>query len=230
MVDLSKSEHSIFTTAFLVLRFVYIGGDVKFQGETGGRSGDGCLIMESMMKTLQIFLLTCLIFFQINLLYSEDNMSFSLTSPAFTHGGEIPSRYTCQGKDQSPALEWAGVPAGTKSLVLIVDDPDAPDPKAPRMIWVHWVLFDIPFDAAGLPEGVSSRNLPEGTREGMNDWNKTGWGGPCPPVGTHRYFFKLYALDRVLDLPGHPGKKKVESAMKGHVLDEAVLMGTYRKR
>lgn len=152
----------------------------------------------------------------------------TITSTAFAHQGEIPSTYTCEGPDISPPLQWSGLPAGTISLVLIVDDPDAPDPAAPRMTWVHWVLYNIPVSATGLPEGV--RNLPPGTREGLNDWNRTGWGGPCPPIGRHRYFFKLVALDTVLPDLGSATKSRVEDAMKGHVLARAELIGTYQKK
>jgi Raf kinase inhibitor-like YbhB/YbcL family protein len=151
----------------------------------------------------------------------------SLESPAFTAKGRIPRKHTCEGDDVSPALAWSGVPAGAKSLALIVDDPDAPDPRAPRMTWVHWVLYDIPPDAPGLPEGATS--LPAGTREGRNDWKRTGYGGPCPPVGRHRYFHKLYALDVALGDLGEPSKAKLEAAMKGHILAHAELVGTYQK-
>ncbi len=157
-------------------------------------------------------------------------MAMTIASPAFAHGGEIPSAYTCEGKDVSPPLEWSGVPEQAKSLALTVDDPDAPDPAAPRMTWVHWVLYDIPPSARGLPEGVAPAALPPGTREGTNDWKRTGWGGPCPPIGRHRYFFKLYALDRTLGDLGRPTKAKLEKAMEGHVLARAELMGTYKKK
>jgi hypothetical protein len=153
-----------------------------------------------------------------------------ITSKAFVAGQEIPSAYTCQGKDVPPALAWDGAPAGTKSFALIVDDPDAPDPKAPKMTWVHWVLYDIPATATGLPEAVAPAGLPAGTRQGVNDWKRTGYGGPCPPIGRHRYFFKLYALDAMLGDLGAAAKGDVERAMKGHVLGEAVLVGTYQKR
>jgi Raf kinase inhibitor-like YbhB/YbcL family protein len=122
------------------------------------------------------------------------------------------------------------VPASAKSLVLIVDDPDAPDPKAPKMTWVHWVLYDIPPTERGLPQAVAARDLPPGTREGTNDWKRTGYGGPCPPIGRHRYFHKLYALDVVLGDLGQATKTQVEAAMKGHVLAQAELLGTYRKK
>ncbi len=129
----------------------------------------------------------------------------------------------------SPPLEWSGAPAGTRSFALIVDDPDAPDPKAPKTTWVHWVLYDIPAGATGLPAGVDSKSLPPGTREGLNDWKRTGYGGPCPPVGRHRYFHKLYALDTVLGDLGRPTKAKLEAAMKGHVLAQAELVGRYQR-
>jgi Raf kinase inhibitor-like YbhB/YbcL family protein len=155
--------------------------------------------------------------------------ALTLTSTAFAHNGEIPAHHTCEGKDVSPPLAWSGLPAGTKSLALIVDDPDAPDPKAPKTTWVHWVLYNLPADAGGLPEGVAAGDLPAGTREGRNDWKRTGWGGPCPPLGRHRYFFKLYALDAELPDLGRPDKARVEAAMKGHVLGQAELVGTYEK-
>jgi Raf kinase inhibitor-like YbhB/YbcL family protein len=156
-------------------------------------------------------------------------MPLSITSPAFQPGGEIPKVHTCEGKDTSPPLAWSGVPHGTRSLALVVDDPDAPDPKAPKRTWVHWVLYDIPPVSMGLPGAITTRDLPVGTLEGSNDWRRTGYGGPCPPIGRHRYFFKLYALDLVLaDLRG-PDKAKLEKAMEGHVLAQAELIGTYQK-
>jgi hypothetical protein len=155
-------------------------------------------------------------------------MSITLRSPAFTEGSGIPTVHTCEGADSSPALEWSGVPASAKSLALVVDDPDAPDPKAPKMTWVHWVLYDVPASATGLAEGVKS--LPAGTREGVNDWHRTGYGGPCPPIGRHRYFFKLYALDRMLGDLGSPTKARLQEAMEGHVLAQGELMGTYEKQ
>jgi Raf kinase inhibitor-like YbhB/YbcL family protein len=154
-------------------------------------------------------------------------VAFALTSPAFSGGGSIPREYTCEGPDISPALEWTGAPAGTQSFALIVDDPDAPDPKAPKMTWVHWVLYDIPASATGLPKGV--KQLPAGTREGINDWKRTGYGGPCPPIGRHRYFHKLYALDAALGDLKNPRKPDLEHAMQGHILAQAELMGTYQK-
>lgn len=156
-------------------------------------------------------------------------MSLAIASPAFAHDSAIPPRFTCEGKDVSPPLAFSGAPAGTKSLALIVDDPDAPDPAAPRMTWVHWVLYDIPATCSGLPEAVKPAGLPPGAREGVNDWGRTGYGGPCPPIGRHRYFHKLYALDTVLPDLKHPKKAVLEKAMQGHVIAQAVLIGTYQK-
>ena len=156
-------------------------------------------------------------------------MALSISSSSFADQGEIPKKHTCEDKDLSPALSWSGAPAGTKSFVLIVDDPDAPDPRAPRMTWVHWVAYDLPADSTGLPEGVRKDALPKGGREGFNDWKREGYGGPCPPVGRHRYFFKLYALDVALGALDHPTKADIERAMKGHVLAQATLVGTYQK-
>jgi hypothetical protein len=157
-------------------------------------------------------------------------MPLVLTSSAFTHQGSIPQQYTCQGRDVAPFLSWSGAPDGTKGFVLVVDDPDAPDPAAPKRTWVHWVLYNIPPTASGLPEAVTSAKLPPGTREGTNDWNRTGYGGPCPPVGRHRYFFKLHALDVELPDLGPARKADVEKAMEGHVLAKTELIGTYQKR
>ena len=152
-----------------------------------------------------------------------------LTSDAFSPGGEIPSEYTCEGTDISPPLSWSEVEAGTKSLVLIIDDPDAPDPAAPKITWVHWVLYNIPPTATGLAAGASRESLPRGTREGLNDWKRTGYGGPCPPVGRHRYFHKLFALDVELPDLGHPTKVELMKAMEGRVIASPELVGTYKK-
>lgn len=157
-------------------------------------------------------------------------MTLRITSESFEHDGAIPTKHTCEGVDVSPPLAWSGVPANAKSLVLIVDDPDAPDPKAPKMTWVHWVVYDIPKTATGLPEDAAREGLPDGAREGRNDWKHVGWRGPCPPIGRHRYFHKLYALDTTLPDLGQPDKAAVERAMRGHVLAEATLVGTYAKR
>lgn len=155
-------------------------------------------------------------------------MTLKLTSTVFTHGGEIASKYTCEGQDISPPLAWFGVPPNTKSFALIVDDPDAPDPAAPKMNWVHWLLYNLPANVSSLAEAV--QQLPAGTLPGVNDWKRTGYGGPCPPIGRHRYFHKLYALDTVLPDLDKPTKAVLEARMKGHVIAQAELMGTYQKR
>ncbi len=157
-------------------------------------------------------------------------MTLTIRSSSFTDGAKIPVRHTCEGDDVSPALAFDGIPAGARSLALVVDDPDAPDPRAPTRVWVHWVLYDLPPDTRALPEGIGSAGLPKGAREGLNDWNRPGWGGPCPPIGSHRYFFRLYALDSVLGDLRRPNKAALLKAMKGHVLAEAQVMGTYEKQ
>ena len=150
-----------------------------------------------------------------------------LTSSAFENSGQIPKRFTCEGINVSPALAWRDVPGAAKSLVLVVDDPDAPDPAAPQRVWVHWLVYNIPATCSGLPEAVKA--LPEGALDGLNDWHRTGYGGPCPPIGRHRYFHKLYALDTVLPDLRQPDKKALLQAMQGHVLAEAQCVGTYQK-
>jgi len=150
-----------------------------------------------------------------------------ITSTAFSGNGDIPIVHTCEGRDQAPPLAFGDVPAGARSLALIVDDPDAPDPSAPKMTWVHWVVYDMAPSTAGLPAGGA---LPAGARDGLNDWKRIGYGGPCPPVGRHRYFFKLYALDTALSFAHPPTKAQLEQAMKGHVLAHAELIGTYARR
>lgn len=154
-----------------------------------------------------------------------------LTSTAFADRSMIPTKYTCEseGQELSPPLTWSGVPKEAKSLVLIVDDPDAPDPAAPRMTWVHWVLYNIPPDVDHLPEGISPESLPAGTLQGKNDWKRTGYGGPCPPIGRHRYFHKLYALDATLPDLHNPTKAQVEAAMQTHVIAQVELIGFYQK-
>ncbi|HEX3148458.1 MAG TPA: YbhB/YbcL family Raf kinase inhibitor-like protein [Gemmataceae bacterium] len=156
-------------------------------------------------------------------------MPLTLTSTAFQRNGPIPAKYTCTGDDLSPPLEWTGVPGDARSLALIVDDPDAPDPKAPKRTWVHWVIYNLPARDGSLPEGVSASQLPTNAVQGTNDWPRLGYGGPCPPIGRHRYFFKLFALD--IDLPdlGAATKAAVEKAMAGHIIEKTELMGTYEK-
>ena len=154
---------------------------------------------------------------------------FTLTSTAFSDGGAIPSRCTCEGPDVSPPLAWRGAPAGTRSFALVVDDPDAPDPARPKRVWVHWLLYNLPPDTSELPEGASPSALPRGACEGTNAAGDPGWGGPCPPIGRHRYFHRLHALDVVLpDLGDDADRKALERAMAGHVLATAVLVGTYQ--
>lgn len=160
---------------------------------------------------------------------AERAMTLTLTSKAFAAGGAIPSIHTCEGGDASPPLAWQGVPAGAKSLVLIVDDPDAPDPAAPKMTWVHWLLYDLPPTSHGLPQAVPKAALPAGTRQGRNDWKRAGYGGPCPPIGRHRYFHKLYALDVLLGDLSTPDGRALTAAMRGHVIASAELVGTYQK-
>lgn len=160
--------------------------------------------------------------------HAEETMTLTLSSTAFDHDGPIPRDYTCEGRDISPPLAWTAVPEGTQSLALIVDDPDAPDPANPRMTWVHWVLFNIPPETVALPEGAS-KSLPPGIRQGLNDWKRIKYGGPCPPIGRHRYFHKLYVLDIRLDDALSPTKADLEKAMQGHILDRAELVGTYQK-
>jgi Raf kinase inhibitor-like YbhB/YbcL family protein len=156
-------------------------------------------------------------------------MVLILTSPAFADNGAIPKQYTCEGTDNSPPLRWPGAPQGTKSFALIIDDPDAPDPRAPKITWVHWVAYNIPADANGLAEGAAKSGLPAGAKQGVNDWKRADYGGPCPPIGRHRYFHKLYALDTVLPDLGHATKARLLDAMKSHVVAEAQLIGTYQK-
>lgn len=152
-----------------------------------------------------------------------------ITSSAFDHQTPIPRRFTCEGDDVSPPLSIHADVSGAKSLVLIVDDPDAPDPRAPQRTWVHWVLYNLPPGNFDLAEDLTPDELPEGTREGKNDWGRTGYGGPCPPIGRHRYFHKLYALDVVLAEMPVPTKQELERAMEGHVLEHVELIGTYEK-
>jgi Raf kinase inhibitor-like YbhB/YbcL family protein len=159
----------------------------------------------------------------------EAKVSMILTSQDFKNQGMIPKKHTCDGKDISPALNWSNVPSEAKSLALIVDDPDAPDPAAPQRTWVHWVLYNIPVTSNSLAQGIEKRALPIGTMEGLNDWERTGYGGPCPPIGKHRYFHKLYALDIVLPDLKKPTKAELEEAMDGHVISKAELIGLYQK-
>jgi len=153
-------------------------------------------------------------------------MALTMRSPDFASGADIPKQFTCSGEDRSPALEWSGAPAGTKSFALIADDPDAPVGT-----WVHWVIFNIPASANGLPSAVEKKEqLADGTRQGMNDFPKVGYNGPCPPPGKpHRYFFKLYALNDQLTLGAGATKSALEKAMEGHILAKAEWMGRFHR-
>lgn len=155
-------------------------------------------------------------------------MTLTIRSSSFQHNGTMPALYTCEGDNISPPLIWTAPPEGTKSLVLIVDDPDAPDPAAPKMTWVHWVLYNLPPEAGRLPAGITEVELPHGTLIGTNDRKNVGYNGPCPPVGTHRYFHKLYAVDIVLPDLNAPSKADVLARIEGHVLAYAELIGLYK--
>ncbi len=155
-------------------------------------------------------------------------MTLAIRSPSFQHNGMMPALYTCEGENISPPLSWGQPPDGTKSLVLIIDDPDAPDPAAPKMTWVHWVLYNLPPVAASLRAGATEVELPTGTLVGINDRKNVGYNGPCPPVGTHRYFHKLYALDIVLPDLRAPTKAALLSRIEGHVLEYSELIGLYQ--
>tara|TARA_Y100001936_G_scaffold41889_1_gene40510 strand:+ start:5414 stop:5911 length:498 start_codon:yes stop_codon:yes gene_type:complete len=160
----------------------------------------------------------------------ENKMAkLEITSGSFVHNGMIPIRHTCDGQDISPELFWSGIPIGTKSLVLIVDDPDAPDPANPKMTWVHWVLYNISPDIDKLSENASVIGMPLGILEGINDWQRTGYGGPCPPIGTHRYFHKLYAIDIVLSDLQRPTKEILEEKIEGHIIEYSELIGLYHR-
>lgn len=156
-------------------------------------------------------------------------MTMQLISSAFKHQNDIPSKYTCESEDISPALSWSGVPQGARSLALIVDDPDAPDPAAPRIIWCHWLLYNIPSQTDHLAESVKVDELPPGTLQGKNNWKRTCYGGPCPPIGRHRYFFKLYALDTLLPDLHSPTREQLEQALQSHIIEQTELTGFYKK-
>ena len=175
------------------------------------------------LRRTRVLLVAALITCAASELASAD--PFILTSPAFAAGGAIPKQYTCEGADRSPPLAWQGAPVATRSLVLMVDDPDAPDPAAPTMTWVHWLLYAMPTTMSQLPEDA----VPAAMRAGTNDFQRTRYGGPCPPIGRHRYYFKLSALDIELADLGAPTKAALETAMRGHVLASALLIGTYKK-
>ncbi len=179
------------------------------------------------MKTGWIVLMIFYVFFPIEGVWETGGtaMAFEMTSSAFQQEKMIPAKYTCDGEDLSPALTWSSPPEGTASFALVCDDPDAP-----VGIWIHWVIYNIPAESRGLAEAVPKKErLPDDTIQGISDFKRIGYGGPCPPSGTHRYYFKLYALDRKLDLPPGATKKSLLHAMGGHILGEAVLMGRYKR-
>lgn len=180
---------------------------------------------------LTIFIIVIIVF---GVIYIKENSHSPLTihnssikegkmkvTSDFENNGQIPSKYTCDGQDLAPELIISDVPAGTKELVLIVDDPDAPIGT-----FVHWVLYNIPADTAK----IDNKNLPEGAKQGFSDFRRNGWGGPCPPNGEHRYFFKLYAIDTKLELPEGANKAKIENAIKGHIIEQAQLIGLYKRK
>ena len=150
-------------------------------------------------------------------------MTMKITSSAFSDGDELPEKYTCDGEGVSPPIQWEGVPAGTKSFVIIYDDPDASSG-----IWDHWVLYNLPATASSLPENM--HELPQGTQTGLNSWPDSGYGAPCPPSGEHHYIFHLYALDTMLNLPDKATSKQVREAMKEYILEEATLTGIYKRK
>jgi Raf kinase inhibitor-like YbhB/YbcL family protein len=170
------------------------------------------------MKILLLFLFVVFL--------KGDSMNLKIYSSAFEDGGMIPSKYTCDGADISPPLAWSGLPEGTKSIAIINDDPDAP-----MGTWVHWVIYNIPPTAKGLAEDIKRvEKLPDGTLQGKNSWGRIGYGGPCPPGGTHRYFFKIFALDKMLNLKPGATKEELLTAMKGHILAQAQFYGKYSRK
>lgn len=187
------------------------------------------LMNRPVLSQLFLVIFSCFYFTTVLSAEGERNMTLTLQFPDFTHQGEIPRAHTCDGDDSSPSLRWAGLPEQTKSLVLIVDDPDAPDPAKPKMTWVHWVLYNIPPTVTALPKALTASNLPARTLQGKNDWQRTGYGGPCPPIGRHRYFHKLYALDIELPDLHSPNKAQLEKAMAGHIISQAELIGTFQR-
>jgi Raf kinase inhibitor-like YbhB/YbcL family protein len=157
-------------------------------------------------------------------------MPLTLTSPAYAEDADIPARYTSDGEDLSPPLAFAGLPTGTASLALIIEDPDAPDPAAPQRTWVHWIVYNIPATTRALAENAARRGLPPGAHTGRNDWGRRGYGGPSPPIGRHRYVHRLLALDTLLEDLDGPDRAALERAIAGHVLEEARLTARYARR
>ena len=184
---------------------------------------DGTMKKKIYLLISMIIIFICI--FSTLPLAGAEGGTMELISPAFDEGGMIPGRYTCDGADVSPPLKWNALPRGTKSLAIICDDPDAPVGN-----WVHWVYYDIPAGTEGLSEKVATDDRPaEGGTQGLNDFRKIGYGGPCPPGGTHRYYFKLYALDTTLNLSSGATKKQLLKAMENHIIGQTQLMGKYRR-
>jgi Raf kinase inhibitor-like YbhB/YbcL family protein len=177
------------------------------------------------------FLRVCFVFFMfiVSSLFAQEKREFEIFSPAFDNASGIPAKYTCEGENVSPPLRWKNVPSEAKSLLLIVEDPDAPDPKAPKTIWVHWILYNIPPKDGALAENSARQGLPQGIRTGKNSWGKATYGGPCPPIGKHRYFFKLYALKENLKFNAPPSKSELLETIKGKIIAETEFFGTYEK-
>ncbi|MBI5892475.1 MAG: YbhB/YbcL family Raf kinase inhibitor-like protein [Deltaproteobacteria bacterium] len=180
--------------------------------------------MSNKANLLVFVICMCLLFFSSVHATAKEGAAMHIISTAFENNEIIPKKYTCDGQNVSPPLNWAGVPAGAKSITIICDDPDAP-----MGTWIHWVIYGISPDAASLPENVPpQKEVLRGAKQGINDFKKIGYGGPCPPKGpAHRYFFKIYALDIELNLPAGASKKDVEKAMQGHILAEGQLVGKY---
>ena len=182
------------------------------------------IVLQALMFLLIVLLLIAASGANASAQNGGKNMSLTISSPSFSNGGDIAKKFTCDGADVSPQLSWTEPPAGTKSFALLSDDPDAPVGN-----WNHWVLWNLPPETRSLAEGLSkTAKLPDGSQQGMNDFRKTGYNGPCPPPGKpHRYYFKLFALDAKLDLKPGAGKRDLEAAMKGHILAQSEWMGRY---
>lgn len=189
--------------------------------------------MRTTKITQSLRLIGLMLFFCFTDLLSAEKADvprLTLRSYAFTHQHPIPKQFTCDDTNLSPRLTWTNVPNNARSLVLIMYDPDTPVPAVPLMSWVHWLMYNIPPTASGLPQNAGPNELPKGTRLGKNDWKETGYKGPCPPIGRHRYFFKLFALDTVLPNLHLPDYATLEKTMNGHILDRALLIGVYQRK
>jgi Raf kinase inhibitor-like YbhB/YbcL family protein len=224
VVELKRDLHAPFQSMQQVL-IIQVNSETRHQIQTI----KGYYGVETMKTKCFIVAQLALFVLIISASAGVENRNMQIRSPSFENLRSIPKKHTCDAEDLSPPIEWSGAPNGTKSFALIVDDPDAPDPANPKMTWVHWVIYNIPTAIRALPEGVQEKDLPEGTLQGLNDWKRTGYGGPCPPIGAHRYFHKLYALDVVLPDLKQPTKAKLEKAMEGHILSKTELIGVYQR-